>query len=197
MLHFGEYHHRLLSERESKWIHMRKDAEQNRKRLLTAASEAMRSKGGDVPMEVFAEKAGVTRGTLYRNFADRQAVYEAVLASDLEELALTLASDSEADPLAFIRLITELMVVYDKFLTSLPDMQDYDKDKNESRMIAVFAKNLAAAKEQNLVRKNLKGTDILTVCRMLASHARLDNPNDKTGNFKQRMKLLLGGIGPS
>ncbi len=50
---------------------LRKDAERNRQKLIVAASEMMRNKGGDVPMEVIAERASLTRGTLYRNFAHR------------------------------------------------------------------------------------------------------------------------------
>lgn len=64
---------------------MRKDAERNRDRLIAAASEIMRAEGGDFPMEAVAERAGVTRTTLYRNFAHRQAMYEAMLECDLVE----------------------------------------------------------------------------------------------------------------
>ena len=110
-----------------------------------------------------------------------------VMADDLE-------IEGKHDPLAFIRLLTTLMVVYDKFLVSLTQMDDYDKEKSEARMISVFAKSLNAAKRKGILRKNLTGQDILIVCRMLASHSRLDDPNDLTGNFKQRLGLLLSGL---
>ena len=41
---------------------MRKDADRNRDRLIAAAREVMRAEGSDVPMEVIAERAGLTRG---------------------------------------------------------------------------------------------------------------------------------------
>lgn len=44
----------------------------------------MRSEGTDVPMEAIAERAQLTRGTLYRNFPHRQTMYEAVLVQELE-----------------------------------------------------------------------------------------------------------------
>ena len=43
---------------------MRKDAERNRQKLIDAASEIMRNEGGDAPMELTAERANLTRGTL-------------------------------------------------------------------------------------------------------------------------------------
>ena len=174
---------------------MRKDAQHNRERLIAAASEIMRTVGGDMPMERIAERAGVTRGTLYRNFSHRQAIYEAVLEHDLFVMAESLDVEGRDDPLAFIRLLTTLMVVYDKFLVSLTQMEDYDKEKSEASMISAFAKSLALAKRQGILKRHLTGQDILIVCRMLASHSRLDNPDDPTGNFKQRLRLLLAGIG--
>ena len=69
---------------------MRKDAERNRQKLIDAASEIMRSEGGDVPMELIAERANLTRGTLYRNFPHRQAMYEAVLQNDLGTVTQSL-----------------------------------------------------------------------------------------------------------
>ncbi len=176
---------------------MRSDALKNRQQLITAASEIMRTKGGDLPMEMIAERAGVTRGTLYRNFADRQAIYEAVLENDLKELAEALAVESKKDLLAFIRLFAELMRVCDKFLISLADMRDYDKSKNESRMIDVIAPYLAAAQKEKLIDRKITGTDILIVCRMLSSHSRLDGAADPKAGFEHRFNLLMTGLGPA
>ena len=176
---------------------MRRDAEKNRLQLITAASEIMRTMGGDVPMETIAERAGVTRGTLYRNFADRQAIYEAVLENDLREIADALAVESTTDPLAFIRLFAELMRVCDKFLISMADMHDYDKDKNEARMIAVITPYLTSAQRQGLISQRITGTDILIVCRMLSSHSRLDSAADPTASFEHRFNLLMTGLGPA
>ncbi len=153
--------------------------------------------GGDVPMETIAERAGVTRGTLYRNFADRQAIYEAVLENDLKEIADALAIESTKKPLAFIRLFAELMRVYDKFLVSLADMQDYDKEKNEDRMIKVIDPYLATAKAKKLIDKRINGTDILIVCRMLSSYSRLDSAADPKSSFERRFDLLMTGLGPA
>lgn len=174
---------------------MRKDAELNRQKLIDAASNIMRNQGGDVPMELIAERANLTRGTLYRNFPHRQAMYEAVLENDLRTMSEHSTGEREADPLDFIRQMTELMMVYDKFLVSLAAMADYDSEKNEARMVASIAAPLAAAKAEGLLHPRLTGGDILMACRMLASHVRLDGQADFTKAFRRRLELILRGIG--
>ncbi len=172
---------------------MRKDAELNRQKLISAASEIMRNEG-DVPMELIAERANLTRGTLYRNFPHRQAMYEAVLEHDLTTMAAHLAGERGNDPLAFIRHMTELMMVYDKFLVSLAAMADYDVEKNEARMVESIAAPLAAAKGLGLLHPRLTGSDILMACRMLASHLRLDGGRDSAEAFRRRLDLMMQGL---
>lgn len=175
---------------------MRKDARENRDRLIDAASAVMRAEGSDVPMELIAERANLTRGTLYRNFPHRQAMYEAVLERDLENLGRIIAAGQGDEPLGFIRHTAELMMVYDKFLVQLADMSDYDADTNELRMAAVLAVPLASAQSQGLLRLDLSGSDILMACRMLASHWRLDATADFHAAFDKRWALMFRGFQP-
>ena len=176
---------------------MRKDAEHNRAKLVAAASELMRSEGGNFPMEKILERAGLTRATLYRNFPHRQAVYEAVLERDLEALTSRLAADPDGDPLAFVRLTTELMIVYDKFLLELVMMPDYDAEKNQARMAQALTAPLATAQAAGRLRPDLTSDDVLTACRMLASQWRLDAQPDFDATFDRRFKLLMHGLGGS
>jgi AcrR family transcriptional regulator len=173
---------------------MRKDAEHNRALLVAAASELTRSEGGDFPMERIIERAGLTRATLYRNFPHRQAVYEAVLERDLEALSARLAADPDADPLAFIRLTTELMVVYDKFLLELAAMADYDAEKNQIRMAQALVAPLALAQAKGRLHPDLTSDDMLTACRMLASHWRLDAQTTFEATLDRRLSILMRGL---
>ncbi len=176
---------------------MRKDAERNREKLIEAARDIMRNEGGDAPMELIADRAQLTRGTLYRNFPHRQAMYEAVLQSDLETVASQMSADTEDDPLAFIRHMTKLMMVYDKFLIALAAMPDYDADKNEERMVSIIAKPLANAQHKNVLRREFSGSDILTICRMLASNWRLDQKSDLASTLDERLALMMKGLAPA
>ena len=154
----------------------------------------MRNEGGDAPMETIADRAGLTRGTLYRNFPHRQAMYEAVLEQELAEVACKVAD--ARDPLAFIREMTELMMVYDRFLISLAHMPDYDAGKNQARMVEVIAAPLADAQARGALHAGLTGDDVLMACRMLASHWRLDGEPDLGRAFEKRLVLMMRGLAP-
>lgn len=173
---------------------MRSDARRNRERLIAAAGEMMRDEGGDMPMEAIAERAGVTRPTLYRNFPDRQAMYEAVLERDLEAMVRSIANDSLDDPLALLRHTAEMMRVYDRFLSRLVEMPDYDGARNQERMAAILAEPLADAQRRGALRAELTPADVLIACRMLASHWKLDDQADFARAFDRRLALLMRGL---
>jgi AcrR family transcriptional regulator len=56
----------------------RRDAEANRERVLAAAASAMMREGRHVPLATIAAEAGVGVGTLYRKYADRDALLRAL-----------------------------------------------------------------------------------------------------------------------
>jgi AcrR family transcriptional regulator len=70
---------------------LRADAERNRRRILEAAAELFAEHGLDVAMDDIAAAAGVGVGTVYRRFADRDALIDALFEDkihDVERIAL-------------------------------------------------------------------------------------------------------------
>lgn len=65
----------------------RADAQRNRERLIEAAKAAFREVGPDVSLDEIARRAGLGIGTLYRHFATRDAVVEAVYRREVGRLA--------------------------------------------------------------------------------------------------------------
>ncbi len=57
---------------------LRSDARRNRELLTSTAAELFGERGVDVPLEEIARRANVGIGTLYRHFATRDALVEAV-----------------------------------------------------------------------------------------------------------------------
>jgi AcrR family transcriptional regulator len=71
---------------------MRSDAVKNRLRILEAAEEVFAARGVAAPIDEVAERAGVGVGTLYRHFPNKEALFEAIVVTRLEELARTASA---------------------------------------------------------------------------------------------------------
>lgn len=64
----------------------RRDASARREALISAAEASFREAGYGVPLEAIADRAGVGRGTLYRNFADREALAIAIFSREIDRI---------------------------------------------------------------------------------------------------------------
>jgi AcrR family transcriptional regulator len=62
----------------------RADAQRNRARVLEAAREVFEAEGLSVNVDVIARRAGVGVGTLYRHFPTKEALFEAIVLTDLQ-----------------------------------------------------------------------------------------------------------------
>ena len=62
---------------------LRSDARRNRELLTSTAAELFGERGVDVPLEEIARRANVGIGTLYRHFATRDALVEAVYRREI------------------------------------------------------------------------------------------------------------------
>src|SRR5689334_11551417 len=65
--------------------HQSADAARNRARLLAAATEVFRERGVEVGVGEIADRAGVGRGTLFRNFPTKQDLVVAVVAQRIQD----------------------------------------------------------------------------------------------------------------
>ncbi|OBA61588.1 TetR family transcriptional regulator [Mycobacterium sp. 1100029.7] len=77
----------------------RSDARRNREKLLEAATAAFTgAQGQPVSLESIARDAGVGIGTLYRHFANREALVEAIYRTELAEVAAAAGQLLEKQP---------------------------------------------------------------------------------------------------
>ena len=80
-------------------VRRRRDAVENRERLLAAAGEMFAEHGLGVPLDEIARRAGVSIGTLYNNFAQREALFDAIYparVAELDVVAETALTDPDA-----------------------------------------------------------------------------------------------------
>jgi AcrR family transcriptional regulator len=79
---------------------MRADAEKNRSQILAVARDAVAEHGADASMRGIAQRAGVGLATLLRHFPTREALFEALLCTNLDALtqkAAELETSTSAD----------------------------------------------------------------------------------------------------
>jgi AcrR family transcriptional regulator len=79
---------------------MRADAEKNRSQILAVAREVVSEHGAEASMRGIARRAGVGLATLLRHFPTREALFEALLCTNLDALtqkATELETSTSAD----------------------------------------------------------------------------------------------------
>ena len=94
---------------------LRRDARENRDRILAAARAAFAAEGVDVPVEAIAERAGVGMGTLYRRFPTKHDLVQAVIEESLDRFVVAAEEGlAEDDPwtgfTGFVERVLELHV---------------------------------------------------------------------------------------
>nr|WP_202451673.1 TetR/AcrR family transcriptional regulator [Streptomyces sp. SID4948] len=77
---------------------LRADARRNYDALLAAARDAFAALGSKAPLEEIARRAGVGIGTLYRNFPNRQILFDAVYVHEVEVLCASAAGLGHLGP---------------------------------------------------------------------------------------------------
>lgn len=96
----------------------RADAARNRQRILDAARTAFAATGSETSMAEVARRSGVGQATLYRNFATRHELLEALLVDEVDEVcaaAATVEGDTPGD-----RLMTWLRRFFQYVTTKRP-----------------------------------------------------------------------------
>ncbi|MFI5759263.1 TetR/AcrR family transcriptional regulator [Streptomyces sp. NPDC051569] len=83
----------------------RADALRNRERIVAAAREMFVEYGPEAPLDEIARRAGIGNATLYRHFADRNALIHDVVVSVMARISdqAEQAAAEEPDPFAALR----------------------------------------------------------------------------------------------
>src|SRR3954447_17160746 len=153
----------------------RADAARNYDALITAAREAFTEDGADASLEGIARRAGVGIGTLYRNFATRQALLEAVYIDEVEEMARAGEDVAGLDPWDALAAWLHQYIGFAQTKRALAEqmMATVDKDAEvflacRTALTTAGDKLLSRAQEAGVVRAD---TDFADVGRMVGGIA--------------------------
>jgi AcrR family transcriptional regulator len=179
----------------------RRDAQLRRERLIRAAVEVFTEDGFDAPLERVAERAAVGRGTLYRNFPDRQALALAVLQIYLDDLSAKVAACGDRDDafLVGIKALADLTIASDGFQKAAPIKRQSPAYIRSVRagVESILTEPLARAKAAGLVRPDFPIEDIHFLSLMVAAGGLAPQDGDIEAGMKRAMELLARGYAPA
>ncbi|MER5885890.1 helix-turn-helix domain-containing protein [Streptomyces sp. NPDC001941] len=155
---------------------MRADARKNREHLLAVAGDVITEQGVDASMRDIARRADVGLATLLRHFPTREALLEALLRTNFDQLAAT-AADLETSPSpddALVRWLRDFVASARDYRGVIASMvtaiADEESALHEScvAMRAAGTRLLARAQAEGGARKDIDGTDLFALAGSLA-----------------------------
>ncbi len=175
---------------------LRADARRNREAVLNAAGELFAQRGDAVQMDEIAERAGLAVGTLYRHFADKQALLAAIIGRRFEAMT-TLARNAEdvEDPgAAFEALLygylnsaqTDTAFRYALRSPEEPSWNDIADEKDA--FSAIVNRIVERAVNAGRLRPDFRGEDFILITRGAMANM------TSTGDWHRHIALLLDGI---
>ena len=179
---------------------LRKDAERNRKRVLEAARELFAAKGLEPNLNDVARHAGVGVGTVYRRFATKEELLEAIFEdamnqlTDLAEEALR-QSDSWQGFAWFVEQQCRLTVT-DRGLREIAFSKCYGGDRvkaAQDRLSVVTTKLVERAQRDRHLRPGVSATD-LPLLALLAGTVTEFAGHVDTELWRRYMSILLEGM---
>jgi AcrR family transcriptional regulator len=173
----------------------RTDALRNRDRILRAARDAIADADAEVSMAEIVRRSGVGSATLYRNFASRRELLEALLVEEVEEVcaaASTVAGDTAEARLAawlrrFYQYVTSKRPIAVELLEHV-DRTDPVFGTSRDRVVAAAEPLLAAAQQAGEVTATISLDQILDLVVAIAKV-----PGDQS--YREPMlEAALGGL---
>ncbi len=145
---------------------LRKDAERNRQRVLKAARELFAVKGMEATLNDVAHHAGVGVGTVYRRFATKDELVDAVFEDGIDEVVClaetALQQENSWDGFVwFIERQCELTAT-DRGLREMVYSKTYGGNRVErvrERLAPLMTKLVERARRDGYLRSDIQHTD--------------------------------------
>ncbi|MDF0529705.1 helix-turn-helix domain containing protein [Tsukamurella sp. 8F] len=179
---------------------LRADAARNRKRIVGAARELFAERGLEVTLDDVAVRAGVGVGTVYRRFANRDELIEAVFVHHIQEVTERITTEIEnAEPWdAVVLLLTAVgeFIADDRGLATMLTSVDHEasalaeaKNTVETLVLSVYSR----AEEAGVLRPELVPADFFGFVCMLAAIGEATQPV-VPGAWRRYLELMLDGM---
>jgi AcrR family transcriptional regulator len=175
---------------------MRSDAQKNRERLLVAAGQVFEEKGLEASVADVARVAGVGMGTLYRRFASKEALIEALVSEVLEAtIAMAQEAATRPDGTGLEHFLLASSAYHAEHLGCLPKLWNTDHHLVQTAR-ELIADLLADAQAHGRVRADLTSTDLSLVMWSIRGVLETTRANAPDA-WKRHLDLLVAGMRPT
>lgn len=151
---------------------LRADAERNRRRVLDAAQELFRERGLDVGVAEIAQRAGVGRGTLFRNFPTKQDLIAAIVIDRMAEATdygrrLLDAPDAGEALFSFLEEVAGRQQLDRCLFDAVADtfLANQDIRAAHAEIVGGLDELLTRAKQAGAVRSDVGAMDVLMLLK--------------------------------
>lgn len=194
-MHVGETESQRLGGRP-----LRKDAERNRRRVLQAARELFAAKGLDPNLNDVARHAGVGVGTVYRRFATKDQLLEAIFVDSLDQITglaeAALQHDDSWD--GFVWFVEQMcaMTATDRGLREIAFSKNYGGERvtaAQERLHPVATRVVERAQNDGRLRSDISPTD-MPILSLLAGMVSEFAGHVDTDLWRRYVGILLDGM---
>jgi AcrR family transcriptional regulator len=175
----------------------RLDARRNHERILAAAVEVFAEHGLGATVPQIADRAGVGKATVYRNYPTKDDLVAAVSAEHFRELEHRTVS-ALTEPDAYQALSVYIVDLFGSLAHNrlLADVLAEGTVVPSTRILALLDQLLAAARKSGRVRADATGTDIrIVLCGAVLQLMRLDVRDQAT--WRRYGELVMNALRPA
>ncbi|MFI9332169.1 TetR/AcrR family transcriptional regulator [Kitasatospora sp. NPDC052868] len=180
---------------------LRRDAAQNREKLLRAAWEVFAELGPDAGVEEIAARAGVGMGTLYRRFPTKESLLAALSDEILDSIldCFRRAAEQQPDDRALEQALWDtgtVLAVRHGWLTRLWAAIPPEADERRAELLGLVDDLLTRAKRTGRVREEITRTDVYA--SLLALRVLIDDTEAQVpGVWRRHLAIVLAGFRPA
>jgi AcrR family transcriptional regulator len=179
---------------------LRRDAVDNRDRVLAAAAAAVRREGAAVPMATVAAAAGVGVGTLYRHFPSREALLGALTHRSFQFVldAANEAARTDGSGIGAVRHFLDRTIEHGPGLVlplhGGPLQLDQDTVAVQAEVHRTLGLLLSRGREDGTIRHDVRTADLVSFGALMAQQLPYAPDWDRTA--QRLVDIYLAGMAP-
>ncbi|MFD4560029.1 TetR/AcrR family transcriptional regulator [Streptomyces sp. NPDC058469] len=180
---------------------LRRDAADNRDRVLAAAAAAVRREGVAVPMATVAADAGVGVGTVYRHFPSREALLGALTHRSFQLVldAAGKAAETDQSGIDAVRGFLDQTIEHGPDLVlplhGGPLLTDQDTVAIQTEVRRKLGSLLRRGQDDGTIRRDARSADLVIFGALMAQQ--LPHVPDWNRTAQRLVDIYLAGLAPT